>query len=182
MLTGPTDRSVFRRCHRAVVSVFNNNSRLSKQSRCSVSICSPASARFQVRINLSVVVRERRRIDLSIGLTYATPREKLDAFVQGLKDLFERQPEADPEDCYIGLKDFGASSIDIEFWGFVRVYSYDDQIRLRHALIGDVVDLAEEIGVSFAFPTRTVHMLNAPPDFETPEGRRSDSATGAEGS
>lgn len=118
-------------------------------------------------------VRQRRRIDLSIGLTYATPREKLDAFVQGLKDLFLQMPESDTEDCYIGLKDFGASSIDIEFWGFVRVYSYEDQIRLRHALVGDVIDLAEEIGVSFAFPTRTVHMLNAPPDFEMPEGRKS---------
>jgi small-conductance mechanosensitive channel len=127
-------------------------------------------------------IRQRRRIDLSIGLTYVTPREKLDAFVQGLKNLFRRMPDADPEDCYIGLKDFGASSIDIEFWGFVRVYTYEDQVRLRHALVGDVIDLAEEIGVSFAFPTRTVHMLNAPPDFEIPEGRRPDSAMGTDGS
>jgi len=111
-------------------------------------------------------IRQRRRIGPSIGLTCATPREKPDAFVEGLKDLFAKMPKADPEDCYIGLKDFGASSIDIEFWGFVRVYSYEDQVRLRHALVGDVIDLAEKIGVSFAFPTRTVHMLNAPPDFE----------------
>ncbi len=111
-------------------------------------------------------IRERRRVDLSIGLTYSTSREKLDAFVQGLKDLFKRQPDADEEDCYIGLKDFGASAIEIEFWGFFRVYNYEDHVRVRHALVGDVIDLAEQIGVSFAFPTRTVHLLNAPPDSE----------------
>ena len=122
-------------------------------------------------------VRERRRIDLSLGLTYATPREKLEAFVDGLKELFRRVPEADVDDCYIGLLNFGNSSIDIEFWGFFRVYSYNDQIRIRHALVGDIIDLAEELGVSFAFPTRTVHMLNAPPDFELPAGKLSTPAS-----
>jgi small-conductance mechanosensitive channel len=111
-------------------------------------------------------IRKRRRIDLSIGLTYATPRKKLDRFVKGLKELFKRQRYSDPEDCYIGLKDFGASAIEIEFRGFFRVYSYGDQVRVRHALVGEVITLAEEIGVSFAFPTRTVHLLNAPTEFE----------------
>jgi small-conductance mechanosensitive channel len=122
-------------------------------------------------------VRERRRIDLSIGLTYATPRKKLDEFVDGLKALFRRVPEADSEESYIALQNFGNSSIDIEFWGFVRVFSYDEQIRIRHSLVGDIIDMAEEIGVSFAFPTRTVHMLHAPPDFELPAGKLSEPET-----
>lgn len=104
-------------------------------------------------------IRQRRRIDLSIGLTCGTPREKLDEFVRALREVFDRRPEADAEDCYIGLQDFGASSIDIEFRGFFRVCTYEDQVRIRHVLVGDVIDLAEEIGVSFAFPHP-----NRPPD------------------
>lgn len=123
-------------------------------------------------------VRQRRRIDLSIGLTYSTPRQKLDAFVQRLKAHFTEMPEADPENCYVGLKDFGASAIEIEFRGFVRVFSYEDQVRVRHALIGDVIDLAEETGVSFAYPTRTVHILNAIPGCETGKEGQTDSVPG----
>lgn len=97
-------------------------------------------------------------------------RSRLDAIpaVQPPEPEPEPEPEADSEDAYIALQNFGNSSIDIEFWGFVRVFSYDEQIRIRHSLVGDIIDMAEEIGVSFAFPTRTVHMLNAPPDFELP--------------
>jgi small-conductance mechanosensitive channel len=126
-------------------------------------------------------IRQRRRIDLSIGLTYATPREKLDAFVEGLRDVFNQQPESDAEDCFIGLKDFGSSSIDIEFRGFFRVYTYEDQVRIRHSLVGDVIDLAEKLGVSFAFPTRTVHLLNAPPNLKTPEGKAGSNGEANEG-
>ncbi len=102
--------------------------------------------------------RRRRKIQLEIGLTYDTPRDKLDRFVERLREIYEEQPRADKTECYVGLKSFGASSIDIHLWGYFKVYGYDAQVRAQHALIGDIIDLAKEIGVSFAFPTRTLHI------------------------
>lgn len=102
--------------------------------------------------------RRRRKVILEIGLTYETPREKLDTFVERLRSVYEAQPSADKTECYIGLKSFGASSFDIELWGYFNVLAYDAQVRAQHALIGDIVDLAKEVGVSFAFPTRTIHV------------------------
>ncbi len=107
-------------------------------------------------------VRHRRRIDLEFALPFDIPRERIDRFVSELADLVRAQPRTDSEDCYVGLKDFGASAVTIECRCFFRVYSYEAQVRARHALIGDVLDLADRLGVSFAFPTRTVHLLNAP--------------------
>jgi hypothetical protein len=40
----------------------------------------------------------------------------------------------------------------------MNVWGYDDYVRAQHDLIGQIVDLARSIGVSFAFPTRTVHV------------------------
>ena len=96
-------------------------------------------------------------------MTYDTPREKLDRFVERLQEVYAEQPRADAKECYIGLKTFGSSSIDIEFWGYFNVYGYEAQVRARHAFIGDVIDLLSEVGVSFAFPTRTVHMMMRDP-------------------
>ncbi len=103
--------------------------------------------------------RRRRKVAFDIALTLDTPREKLDEFVERLKEVYSGQPRADAKECYIGLKTFGSSSIEVEFWGYFNVYGYEAHVRARHAFIGDVIELAKQVGVSFAFPTRTVHMM-----------------------
>jgi MscS family membrane protein len=107
-------------------------------------------------------VRHRRRLDLPISVTYDTPRDKLDAFVQQLRRTALEQPRASAEDCFVGVAAFGPSSIDIECRVFVKVYSYEAQVSARHRLICDVIELAKHMDVEFAFPTRTLHIK--PPD------------------
>ncbi|MEE9320570.1 MAG: mechanosensitive ion channel family protein [Granulosicoccus sp.] len=105
-------------------------------------------------------IRKRRQIFLTIGLTYNTPREKLDAFVDNLRETWLQQERADKAEHYIGLKNFGASSIDIVFWGYAVVSNRAEQFVAENAFIGDIVDCAKRSGVEFAFPTRTVHMVH----------------------
>jgi len=102
--------------------------------------------------------RRRRKVAFDVGFTYDTPREKLDLFVERLKALYEEQPRADASQYYIGLKEFADSSINVEFWGYFNVYGYEAHVHARHVFIGDLIDLAKTLGLSFAFPTRTVHM------------------------
>jgi len=102
--------------------------------------------------------RRKRKILLQIGLTYDTPRDKLDIFVDRLSETYQAQERADPTSGWIGMTGFGPSSIDIELWGYFRVYSHDAFVTARHALVGDIIALAQEVGVSFAFPTRMVHL------------------------
>lgn len=111
----------------------------------------------QVIVNWGL--RSRRRVDVSIGLTFDTPRELLEEFVQELRDLIIRQPQIDSEDIYVGLKDFDSSAIEIECRCFFRVLSYEEQVTARSTLVAEIVDLAKQNGVSFAFPTRTVHLI-----------------------
>jgi MscS family membrane protein len=117
--------------------------------------------------------RRRRKVEFDIGFTYDTPREKLDLFVEQLTALYAKQPHADAGEYYIGLRKFGASSIDIEFWGYFNVIGRKAHVRARHAFIGDVIDLARTLGLSFAFPTRTVHMMmeDQPHNPSDPDGR-----------
>lgn len=103
-------------------------------------------------------MRSRRRVDVSIALTYNTPRELLDKFVCDLKSVILRQPQIDNDDIYVGLKDFGASAIEIECRCFFRVQTYDEQVVARSALVADIIDVAKETGVHFAFPTRTIQI------------------------
>jgi len=125
--------------------------------------------------------RRKRRILLQIGLTYDTPRERLDAFVTRLAETYRAQERADPTNDWIGMTGFGASSIDIELWGYFRVFSHPDFVQARHALVGDIVELAKEVGVSFAFPTRVVH-VSAAETFEAGRAKPArDEEAGAAG-
>ena len=55
------------------------------------------------------------------------------------------------------MQKFNDSSIDIQLIGNFTVDSYGAQVQAQHALILDIIHLAEDLGVSFAFPTRTVY-------------------------
>lgn len=117
------------------------------------------NSRLSDRIIANWGKRRKRRVKMLIGLTYDTPREKFERFVGGLREVYMSQPHADVENFYVGLNGFGASSIDIEFYGYFYVLSYEAQVNAQHALMLEIIALAEKIGVSFAFPTRTVHVM-----------------------
>jgi small-conductance mechanosensitive channel len=102
--------------------------------------------------------RRRRQVILDIGLTYDTSAAKLDRFVDRLHETFLARPNAVDDPLWIGVKKFGESSIDIQLIGYFTVNTYGDHVKAQHALVLDIIRLAEDQGVSFAFPTRTVHV------------------------
>lgn len=104
--------------------------------------------------------RRRRKLTMLVGATYNATREQLDAFVHGLRELLLDQPTVDADDIYVGLKGFGASSIDIELLCHLRVSDYSAQIEAQHKIVMDIIGLAEKTGVEFAFPTRTVYLAD----------------------
>lgn len=106
--------------------------------------------------------RRRRRLEMPISVAYDTPRETLDIFVQRLVDVVKRQETADPADAYAWIAAFGDSAFEIGILGYFFVFTYEDETKARHALAGNVIDLAREMDVKFAFPTRTVHLSEDP--------------------
>lgn len=90
-------------------------------------------------------------VDLSIVTAIAsdTPRAKVDAFVEGLRTAFSAQPGARPG-ARAALDEIGPGSLVIKLAG-----SFDagtDTTAAKHKLLGDVVDLARELGVDFCRP------------------------------
>lgn len=102
--------------------------------------------------------RRMRRIVVKMGLTYDTPPERLHAFVKRARETFVAQSRALGAQLYVGVTSFGASSIDVEVLGYAMVNDYDAEVAFRHDYIVDMVRVAEELGVEYAFPTRTLHL------------------------
>lgn len=105
----------------------------------------------------------QRRVEQVIGLTYGTPAAKLDDLVTEIRRIIESRPEINGPDTQVYFRDFSASSMDI--W-IVYVFNSPDfaqHMRLRQEINFEIMRAVEARGLSFAFPTQTVHVASLPP-------------------
>jgi small-conductance mechanosensitive channel len=95
------------------------------------------------------------------GLTFDTPPEKLDAFVAGVKEVVRAHPAGRDGRLFCAVVNFGESAIEVELISYLQVKSLAEDREAKHAILLEVIRLAAWLGVSFAFPTRTVVMGGA---------------------
>jgi len=94
-----------------------------------------------------------------LSLQYGTPPAKIHAFCQGLIELARHHPQTRKEVIRAGLHEFSASSLDVLFICHFAVPDSASNIAARHRLLLDIITLAHRIGVEFAFPTQTLHLV-----------------------
>ena len=102
--------------------------------------------------------REFRRFMTSIGVQYDTTPEQIDAFCEGIREIIRRHPYTRKDYFQVYLNGFSNSSVDILLYMFFRCDDWPTELRERHRLLIDVMKLAAELDVQFAFPTQTLHM------------------------
>jgi MscS family membrane protein len=111
--------------------------------------------------------RRYRRIKQTLGLTYDTPPEKVEAFCEGIRELIRQHPYTRKDYFHVYFTGFGASSLDVLVYCFVEVKDWSMELREKHRLFADILRLAEQLGVQFAFPTTSLHVVK-PEDLEHP--------------
>lgn len=107
-------------------------------------------------------LRKYRRFFTQLALTYDTPTHLIQVFVDGLKQIVEKHPETRKDYYEVHMNDMADSSLNVMFYIFFEVPTWSDELRARHEVILQIIDLAKELGVNFAFPTQTLHVENLP--------------------
>ncbi|MEO0717053.1 MAG: mechanosensitive ion channel domain-containing protein, partial [Planctomycetota bacterium] len=113
--------------------------------------------------------RKYRRYLNKLGLEYGTPPERIEAFCEGIRELIRRHPHTRKDFYAAYFNDFGPSSLDVIVVVFFEAPDWVTELRERHRLLADILRLAEEVGVSFAFPTQTVHLHRETDGTELPD-------------
>ena len=72
----------------------------------------------------------------------------------------------------VEFKEFGASSLDIMLYCFMDATTWTEELRARSELNLEIMRLAADLGVSFAFPTRTLHVASQAEAVALPEPTR----------
>jgi MscS family membrane protein len=122
--------------------------------------------------------RRYRRIRETLGVTYDTPAEKVEAFCEGIRELIRHHPYTRKDYYHVYFNGFGDSSLEVMLYCFVETPEWGTELREKHRLFADIMRLAERLKVSFAFPTQTIHLAK-PEDLEHPD-RPADDVAGEE--
>ncbi len=104
--------------------------------------------------------RNNRRWKTTLGVQYDTSPEKIDAFCEGIRELVRNNEYIRQDNFRVYFNAFSASSLDILIYLFWQVPGWDAELVQKHKISIEILELAEKMGVNFAFPTQTLHVFN----------------------
>lgn len=130
----------------------------------------PSSKLIEATVD-NLGAREYRRVKTTVAVTYDTPPQKVQAFVDGIKDIIRRHPKTRKDKFHIVFNDFGPHSLNILLYFFLEVPDWSAELIEREGILLQIVELAEDIDVKFAFPTETLHIETLPSSIAAPKAR-----------
>ncbi len=107
----------------------------------------------------NIDARPVRRVKMRIGLTYDTTPAQMRAFLERTKRLLAEHPGVDPSFFLVRFDEFGPSELSVFVYYYTKSTVWDEHLAVREEINLKLMELVEELGLSFAFPTRTVHLV-----------------------
>lgn len=119
--------------------------------------------------------RRYRRMNTMLALTYDTKPEKIDAFCEGIRSLIQLHPYMRKDYYQVYFNQYGTASLDILVYVFWETPDWNTELRERHRFLLDILRLATQLEVEFAYPTQTLYLkqddansASAPQQFTSP--------------
>ncbi|MBN4059165.1 mechanosensitive ion channel family protein [Endomicrobium sp. AH-315-J14] len=100
--------------------------------------------------------REYRRCFVTLGLSYDTTPEQMQAFVEGARAVVQANPLTRKDSYEIHMSGFGAYSLDVMVYFFFKCETWSDELREKHNVFLELMRLAKSLDVAFAFPTQSI--------------------------
>ncbi len=105
---------------------------------------------------------DRRRVMFTVGVTYSTTKEQLAELISQIEKMLKSRDDIRQEGLAVGFANFGDSALEIS----VRFYTLNgdpgEAAAKRGAVNFAIMDIVNEMGLSFAFPSRSVYIETAP--------------------
>ncbi len=100
----------------------------------------------------------KRRVKINVGVTYDTTADQMEKLITQLRDFIKNHPQVDKKFFLVDFTDFGASSLDILIYYFTITTDWAKHMQYRQDINLSIMRIIEEMGLSIAFPTRTVYV------------------------
>jgi small-conductance mechanosensitive channel len=99
---------------------------------------------------------EKRRIVFELGVCYETPTEKLKKIPAMIKEIIEKENNADLDRAH--FKSYGDFSLNYEIVYYVSSGDYNQYMDIQQSINLAIKDAFERQEIEFAYPTQTILM------------------------
>jgi len=104
---------------------------------------------------VNLTQRDRRLIQSVIGVRYETRPEQLHYLLVSIREMLVGHPRIEPDSARARFIGFGATSLDIEVFAYVMTRDSAEFLGIREDILLRVMDIMEQSGTGFAFPSQT---------------------------
>ncbi|MBK7951545.1 MAG: mechanosensitive ion channel family protein [Deltaproteobacteria bacterium] len=106
--------------------------------------------------------RDRIWLKLMLGLRYETDAEQMRAVLDALRKLLRDHPRVDPDPARVRFVGFGAYSLDLEVFAYIKTSDFDEFLEIREEILLSIMDAVAQCGTAFAFPSQTIYGTSDP--------------------
>jgi len=103
---------------------------------------------------------DKRRITFNLGVTYTTPKHKLEKCISRINDMLINHPDIHKETIFVHLDKFSESSLDVFLYFFTITTNWAEYLSVREDIHLKIMEILEEEGVSIAFPSKSIYIEN----------------------
>ena len=99
----------------------------------------------------------KRRLDLTFGVTYDTSDEKLNQAMELVKEVMNERSDV-YKDFSVFVEILDSSSINIRLLGYAKTKEYGNFTSIRSSIYLETVRKFRKENIDFAFPSQTIYM------------------------
>jgi MscS family membrane protein len=107
---------------------------------------------------VNLAQRDRMLIQSVIGVRYETSPEQLRYLLARIREALLSHPKIAADSVRVRFVGFGASSLDIELFAYVKTTKGTELLAVREEMFLQVMDIVNQSGTGFAFPSQTLYL------------------------
>lgn len=107
----------------------------------------------------SYTARDRIRLYANLGLVYTTTVDQMRKILADLEGALRAHPKIWPDAVIVRFNDLKDSSLNVEVMAWFQTTDWNEFTAIRQEMLLRFMEIVEEAGSGFAFPTRTVHVV-----------------------
>lgn len=137
-----------------VEAIGLRSTRVRKQDDTVVSL---PNADFSQRELTNFAQLRQRLYKTTLGLRYETTAEQLRYVIAKLREMLLGHPMVSPEKLHVRFEGFGAYSLDVELFAYIRTPDWLEFRAVREDINFRIIDIVNDAGTGFAFPSQTAY-------------------------
>jgi MscS family membrane protein len=106
--------------------------------------------------------RDKILMNPVISLRYETSADQLRYVIARIRETLYRHPRVESGTLRVRFISLGKSSLDVEIFAYILTPVYPEFLSIQEDLLLRIMDIVEESGTGFAFPSQTTYLGRDP--------------------